>query len=146
MIRRGCSFSVNSLKGKRCLSSKVPEKATWISIDKSKLPKEPKIDKEEVKLLERLSLVQFANQEGVSRLIRAVRSANQLRAINTDNVEPMDSVLEDKTLYLRDDSVSDGYCREDILKNASVTLEEFYVAPPGNIPLKQKESDQENET
>ncbi|XP_048753494.1 glutamyl-tRNA(Gln) amidotransferase subunit C, mitochondrial-like isoform X2 [Ostrea edulis] len=131
MIRRGCSFSFKICK--RRISSKVPEKATWISIDKSRLPNEPRIDKE-VNLLERLSLVEFDNQEGVDRLTKAAKSANQLHAVNTNNIEPMDSVLEDKTLYLRDDSVTDGFCRDDILKNASVILEDYYVAPPGIKP------------
>lgn len=57
---------------------------------------EPKIDREVVDLLERLSLVEFNNQEGVDRLTKAVHSANLLHAVNTNNVEPMDSVLEDR--------------------------------------------------
>nr|XP_022345178.1 glutamyl-tRNA(Gln) amidotransferase subunit C, mitochondrial-like [Crassostrea virginica] len=140
MFSRAFTFSV-----KRCLSSKVPEKPTWTPIDRSKLPQEPRIDKEVVELLERLSLVEFNNQEGVDRLTKAVHSANLLHAVNTDNVQPMDSVLEDRVLYLRDDSVTDGNCLSDIMKNATKTLEDYYIAPPGNIPLKQKEKDYGNE-
>lgn len=36
---------------------------------------------------------------------------------------------------MRDDEVTEGNCRDDVLKNASVTEEEYFVAPPGNIPL-----------
>lgn len=43
------------------------------------------------------------------------------------------SVYFYRTLYLRDDSVTDGFCRDDILKNASVILEDYYVAPPGIV-------------
>lgn len=99
-----------------------------------------------VDLLERLSLVEFNNQEGVDRLTKAVHSANLLHAVNTNNVEPMDSVLEDRILYLRDDVVTDGNCLKDVMRNATKTLEDYYVAPPGNIPLKQKERDYGNKT
>ncbi|XP_062590507.1 glutamyl-tRNA(Gln) amidotransferase subunit C, mitochondrial-like [Saccostrea cucullata] len=132
---------------RRRFSSKVPEKPTWWPGDKcgSKLSKEPNIDKEIVILLERLSLVQFNNQEAVDRLNKAVQSANRLYSVNTDNVEPMDSVLEDRKLYLRDDTVMDGNCLTDILKNASKTIEDYYVAPPGNIPLRHKDRDYGND-
>ncbi|XP_061198068.1 glutamyl-tRNA(Gln) amidotransferase subunit C, mitochondrial-like [Saccostrea echinata] len=141
-----CTYSfIISLR--RCLSAKVPGKPTWMSSDKCRfnLPKEPNIDKEIVDLLERLSLVQFNNLEAVDRLNKAVQSANQLNAVNTDNVEPIDSVLEDRKLYLREDTVMDGNCLNDILKNASKTIEDYYVAPPGNIPLKQKDRDYGND-
>jgi aspartyl-tRNA(Asn)/glutamyl-tRNA(Gln) amidotransferase subunit C len=38
-------------------------------------------------------------------------------------------------LFVREDCVTDGNIREDILANASVTEEEYFLAPPGNIPL-----------
>jgi aspartyl-tRNA(Asn)/glutamyl-tRNA(Gln) amidotransferase subunit C len=41
-------------------------------------------------------------------------------------------------LKLRDDEVTDGNIRDDILKNARLTEEEYFVAPPGNIPLEQE--------
>ena len=49
--------------------------------------------------LERMSLVEFNNQAGIERLSRAIESANQLHMVNTDGVEPMDSVLEDRWSY-----------------------------------------------
>ncbi len=49
--------------------------------------------------LERLALVDFGSKEGVDSLEKAIRFADQLHVINTDGVEPMDSVLEDR--YLR---------------------------------------------
>lgn len=42
-------------------------------------------------------------------------------------------------LRVREDQVTEGNCKEDILKNASVTEEDYFVAPPGNIPLEGKE-------
>ncbi|KAH0625465.1 hypothetical protein JD844_014995 [Phrynosoma platyrhinos] len=85
--------------------------------------------------LERLALVDFRNWEGVERLEKAIEFAEQLHTVNTDGVEPMDSVLEDRCLYLRDDSVTEGNCAEELLKKAKQTVEEYFVAPPGNIPL-----------
>ncbi|MBN3304234.1 GATC amidotransferase, partial [Amia calva] len=51
----------------------------------------------------------------------------------------MDSVLEDRQLILREDSVSEGGCAEQLLSISRNTVEEYFVAPPGNIPLPQRE-------
>ncbi|XP_064378343.1 glutamyl-tRNA(Gln) amidotransferase subunit C, mitochondrial [Dromaius novaehollandiae] len=85
--------------------------------------------------LEHLALVDFRNAEGVERLRKAVQFADQLHEVNTEGIEPMDSVLEDRCLYLRDDDVTEGNCTEELLKNARGKIEEYFVAPPGNIPL-----------
>ncbi|NXX95612.1 GATC amidotransferase, partial [Centropus bengalensis] len=85
--------------------------------------------------LERLALVDFRDAEGVERLQEAIRFAEQLQEVNTDGVEPMDSVLEDRCLYLREDDVTEGNCAKELLKNAREKVEEYFVAPPGNIPL-----------
>ncbi|XP_048467333.1 glutamyl-tRNA(Gln) amidotransferase subunit C, mitochondrial [Rhincodon typus] len=89
--------------------------------------------------LERLALVDFRNQEGIERLADAIQFANQLHAVDTEGVEPMDSVLEDRPLYLRADKVTEGYCAEAILSNVKQVVEGYLVAPPGNIPLPKKE-------
>ncbi|XP_076452577.1 glutamyl-tRNA(Gln) amidotransferase subunit C, mitochondrial-like [Babylonia areolata] len=122
-------------------STKVPEKPTWIPVDSSKLPAVEEISRELVDQLERLSLVEFSNEEGLQRLSAAIQSANQLYMVDTEGVEPMSSVLEDRELYLREDDETEGNCRARILSNATKTEEEYFVAPPGNIPLKQSEKD-----
>ncbi|KAM9669389.1 glutamyl-tRNA(Gln) amidotransferase subunit C, mitochondrial-like [Dama dama] len=83
--------------------------------------------------LERLSLVDFGSQEAVSRLEKAIAFANQLRAVNTGGVEPMESVLEDRCLYSRSDDVVEGSCAEELLQNSHRVVEEYFVALPGNI-------------
>ncbi|KAM6247235.1 glutamyl-tRNA(Gln) amidotransferase subunit C, mitochondrial isoform 2-T2 [Porphyrio hochstetteri] len=85
--------------------------------------------------LEHLALVDFRDAEGVERLQKAIQFADQLHEVNTDGVEPMDSVLEDRCLYLREDDVTEGNCTNELLKNAREKVEEYFVAPPGNIPL-----------
>ncbi|BFZ04619.1 hypothetical protein BsWGS_07658 [Bradybaena similaris] len=121
--------------------SKVPDKPTWEQIDHSKLPQVPEIDLPLIEQLERISLVEFNNEEGVKRLQAAVKSAQLLHHINTDGVEPLDSVLEDRELWLREDKVTEGNCMKEILSNATKVEEDYFVAPPGNIPLKKRDRD-----
>ena len=52
----------------------------------------------------------------------------QLAEVDTDNVEPLASVVDIK-LRLRADEVTDGGIREDILKNAPEAMEGFFVGP-----------------
>ncbi|NXU77116.1 GATC amidotransferase, partial [Oreotrochilus melanogaster] len=85
--------------------------------------------------LEHLALVDFRDAEGVERLRKAIRFADLLQVVNTEGVEPMDSVLEDRCLYLREDDVTEGNCTKELMKNAREKVEEYFVAPPGNIPL-----------
>lgn len=55
-----------------------------------------KVSPDLVDKLERLALVDFGSKEGVDCLEKAIRFADQLHVVNTDGVEPMDSVLEDR--------------------------------------------------
>ncbi|CAH1230599.1 GATC [Branchiostoma lanceolatum] len=123
----------------RRFSSKVPSEPTWEEVDKSKLPEPTKIDQDTIDHLERLALVNFANKEGIARLEAAIRFADQMFLVDKTGVDPMDSVLEDRELYLRDDKVTEGHCKDDILSNAGKVVEDYFVAPPGNIPLPKKE-------
>ncbi|KAM8819522.1 glutamyl-tRNA(Gln) amidotransferase subunit C, mitochondrial [Rhynchonycteris naso] len=81
--------------------------------------------------LERLALVDFGSQEAVARLEKSIAFADRLRAVDTDGVEPMESVLEDRCLYLRSDNVVEGNCAEELLQNSRRVVEEYFVAPPG---------------
>ncbi|NXR14119.1 GATC amidotransferase, partial [Semnornis frantzii] len=85
--------------------------------------------------LERLALVDFRDSEGVERLQKAIQFADQLHEVNTDGIEPMDSVLEDRCLYLRGDDVTEGNCTKELMKNAREKVEEYFVAPPGIVLL-----------
>lgn len=55
------------------------------------------MDIELINHLERLSLVEFGNKQGIERLETAVRFAYTLLHIDTSDVEPMISVLEDRS-------------------------------------------------
>ena len=54
------------------------------------------VEPELVDYLERISLVDFSNQEAVERLNAAIRFADQLFVVNTDGAVPQHSVLEDQ--------------------------------------------------
>lgn len=96
-----------------------------------------KLDQSSVELLERLSLVDFSNAEAVTRLEEAVKFASVIMTVDTTDVAPMVSPLEDMPLLLRED-VAKECSSEDMLKNARKTEEGYFVAPPGNIPLEPK--------
>ncbi|XP_039950138.1 glutamyl-tRNA(Gln) amidotransferase subunit C, mitochondrial [Bactrocera neohumeralis] len=118
--------------------SKVPSKPI-----KQNFPtgEKPVIDNATIQLLERLALVNLESKEALTTLEKSIEFAEKISHIDTSNVLPLYTVLEDQNLYLREDSVTEGNCREDILRSAKVTEEDYFVSPPGNIPLQQKEKD-----
>lgn len=97
------------------------------------------IESKTIQLLERLSLVDLNSKEAYKTLKDSIQFANKIINIDTTNIEPLYTVLEDQSLYLREDEVTEGNCKDDILKNATLTEEDYFVAPPGNIPLEQEE-------
>uniref|UniRef100_V9L1E5 Glutamyl-tRNA(Gln) amidotransferase subunit C, mitochondrial n=1 Tax=Callorhinchus milii TaxID=7868 RepID=V9L1E5_CALMI len=117
----------------------VPQAPTWQALEEHQLPERTEVTPDMIDHLERLALVDFQNQEGVETLAKAIQFADRLHLVDTEGVEPMDSVLEDRCLYLRVDEVTEGYCAEVLLSGASQVVEEYFVAPPGNIPLPKKE-------
>ncbi|XP_064209576.1 glutamyl-tRNA(Gln) amidotransferase subunit C, mitochondrial [Anguilla rostrata] len=119
-------------------NSKVPQTPTWEPVSENQLPPPTRVPLDLVDKLERLALVDFRNQEAVTRLEKAIRFADQLHVVNTEGVEPMESVLEDRALHLRDDRVEEGDCAEQLLQLSKKTAEEYFVAPPGNIPLPER--------
>jgi len=113
----------------------------WDPLDESLMPPETKIDELTISILERQSLVDFANEEGVRTLEAAIRFADQLHLVDTEGVDPMTSVQENRTLTLREDEVTCGgdQSLKDVLANAKIVYEDFFVAPPGNIALEAKD-------
>ncbi|XP_014205350.1 glutamyl-tRNA(Gln) amidotransferase subunit C, mitochondrial [Copidosoma floridanum] len=140
-ILSGCRTSVGLLKilfkNARGVTSLAHSKrpVTKEKLDVKKNTGDIKIDKKTIAKLERISLVDFDNEGGIQRLEAAIRFAQKLREVRLDpSVRPMYSVLENEKLELREDRVTEGNCREEILKNAKVLEDEYFVAPPGNIP------------
>ncbi|XP_068017837.1 glutamyl-tRNA(Gln) amidotransferase subunit C, mitochondrial [Melanerpes formicivorus] len=121
-------------------SGPVPPRPAWQHGEQRPAPQQA-VTVEVLDHLEHLALVDFRDSEGVERLQKAIQFADQLHEVNTDGIEPMDSVLEDRCLYLRDDDVTEGNCTKELMKNAREKVEEYFVAPPGNIPLPKLEEE-----
>lgn len=88
-------------------------------------------------------------REAIRTLEESIEFGTKILHIDTTDVEPLYTVLEQQNLYLRQDEINDGNCRDEILSNAKITEEDYFVAPPGNIPLEQSdgiESLKSNET
>jgi aspartyl-tRNA(Asn)/glutamyl-tRNA(Gln) amidotransferase subunit C len=52
----------------------------------------------------------------------------QLGEVDTDGVDPLTAVIPN-TLRLREDKVTDGDCRDDVLANAPVAEHGFFAVP-----------------
>lgn len=78
----------------------------------------------------------FLFREAVKVLEDSIEFASKIQNIDTTNIEPLYTVLEDFPLELRDDKVADGNMREEIMKNAKKTEDDtYFIAPVGNVPL-----------
>nr|CAH7712158.1 unnamed protein product [Callosobruchus chinensis] len=120
--------------GKRIIIQKKASSKTNVQKPAPKV----QIDKDTIALLERLSLVDCENEQAVKTIESALEFAEQIFEVDTTNVDPLITVLENKPLSVREDVVVEGDCRDEILKNAAVTEDHYFVAPPGNIPLDNK--------
>lgn len=90
------SFSLSNiiLRTVRNSSSKVPASPGKI-LEKEQNQKVV-VDKQTLALLERLSLVKCDTAEGVKVLEDSIAFANKILHINTDNIQPLYSVLENE--------------------------------------------------
>ncbi|XP_013098891.1 glutamyl-tRNA(Gln) amidotransferase subunit C, mitochondrial [Stomoxys calcitrans] len=122
-------------------ASKIPN-SPHVSANENDHPPVP-ITSKTFLLLERLSLVDIDGDEAQKTVEKSVQFAEKITNINTSNIQPLYMVLYEQPLRLRKDEISEGNCREDILQNASVTDEDYFISPPGNIPLNQENSSQQ---
>ncbi|CAL7948694.1 unnamed protein product [Xylocopa violacea] len=91
------------------------------------IPKEEIINK-----LEQLSLLNIDHNYGLSVLQTAITFTEQLRTTKIlEEVEPMYSPFEKQLIPLRNDNV-ENTSRREILMNAAVLEEEYFVAPLQN--------------
>ncbi|XP_076750331.1 glutamyl-tRNA(Gln) amidotransferase subunit C, mitochondrial [Xylocopa sonorina] len=88
------------------------------------IPKQEIINK-----LEQLSLLNIDRDYGISVLQTAIAFTEQLRTTKIlEEVEPMYSPFEKQLIPLRNDNV-ENTSRKEILMNAAVLEEEYFVAP-----------------
>ncbi len=89
------------------------------------------IDNETVKRVAFLSRLKVednkieATKEEFNKILSWIEELNE---VNTDNVEPLISV-NDTTLRLRDDEITDGGCQEAVLANAPDKEYDYFAVP-----------------
>ena len=89
------------------------------------------IDKDKIKHVSKLARISV-DEKKIDSLTKDLSSIfkfiEQLNELNTDEVEPLSSILNEP-LRLRKDEINDGKIRETILKNSPKKNEEFFVVP-----------------
>jgi aspartyl-tRNA(Asn)/glutamyl-tRNA(Gln) amidotransferase subunit C len=89
------------------------------------------LDKAEVAGIATLARIRLAEDELeplAAELSQILTWVEQLGEVDTDGVAPMTSVAALR-LPMRDDSVTDGNCRDAILGNAPQSAKGFFVVP-----------------
>ncbi len=89
------------------------------------------MDKENVRKVARLASIEMSESElenMVPQLNNILGWIEQLSEVDTDNVEPLASVV-DIELALRKDEITDGNVREKVLANAPEETQGFFVVP-----------------
>ena len=78
--------------------------------------------------LARIKMDDAKMEELVPKLSNIIGFIEQLSEVDTENVEPLASVV-DINLRLREDEVTDGGYQKEILANAPETTEGYFVVP-----------------
>ena len=89
------------------------------------------VDTEQVRHIARLARIAMSDgevEELVPELNAIIGWVEQLAAVDTEGVEPLTAVIDQK-LRLREDKVSDGNVRDDVLKNAPDAQHGFFAVP-----------------
>jgi aspartyl-tRNA(Asn)/glutamyl-tRNA(Gln) amidotransferase subunit C len=89
------------------------------------------VSTEQVRHIARLARIAMSDEE-IERLAPELNNilgwVEQLAEVNTDGVEALATVIDQK-LRLRDDAVTDGNIRDDILANAPEAQHGFFAVP-----------------
>ena len=89
------------------------------------------VDTKQVRHIAKLARLAMSDDE-LERLVPELNAiigwVEQLGEVDTDGVEPLTAVIDQK-LRLRDDVVNDGDCRDAVLKNAPDAQHGFFAVP-----------------
>jgi aspartyl-tRNA(Asn)/glutamyl-tRNA(Gln) amidotransferase subunit C len=89
------------------------------------------VSPEQVRHIAKLARIAMSDEE-LARLVPELNAiigwVEQLAEVNTDGVEPLTAVIEQK-LRLRDDAVTDGNVRDQVLANAPEAQHGFFAVP-----------------
>ena len=89
------------------------------------------VDEATVRRIARLARIEVTDEEASNlkgELSGILQWVEQLDEVDTDNVEPMTRVVPIK-LKQRDDVVTDGEKAADVVANAPISDDNFYVVP-----------------
>jgi aspartyl-tRNA(Asn)/glutamyl-tRNA(Gln) amidotransferase subunit C len=89
------------------------------------------VDEATVRRIARLARIKITDEEakGLGGELNGILNwVEQLGEVDTENVEPMTSVVPIK-LKMRDDVVNDGEKVDDVTANAPMSEDGFYVVP-----------------
>jgi aspartyl-tRNA(Asn)/glutamyl-tRNA(Gln) amidotransferase subunit C len=89
------------------------------------------VTNEQVRHIARLARIAMSDEE-IERLAPELNNilgwVEQLGEVNTDGIEPLATVIDQK-LRLRHDAVTDGDIRDDVLANAPEAQHGFFAVP-----------------
>ena len=89
------------------------------------------VSSEQVRHIAKLARIAMSDAE-IEALVPELNNildwVEQLGEVNTDGVEPLTAVIDQK-LRLRDDVVNDGDVRDDVLANAPDAQHGFFAVP-----------------
>jgi aspartyl-tRNA(Asn)/glutamyl-tRNA(Gln) amidotransferase subunit C len=89
------------------------------------------VSPEQVRHIAKLARIAMSDSE-LERLVPELNAiigwVEQLGEVDTDGVEPLTAVIHQK-LRLREDSVTDGDCRDAVLANAPDAQHGFFAVP-----------------
>jgi aspartyl-tRNA(Asn)/glutamyl-tRNA(Gln) amidotransferase subunit C len=89
------------------------------------------VSPEQVKHIAKLARIAMSDEE-LERLLPELNNilgwVEQLEEVSTDGVDPLTAVVPNK-LRLREDKVTDGDCRDEVLANAPVAEHGFFAVP-----------------
>jgi aspartyl-tRNA(Asn)/glutamyl-tRNA(Gln) amidotransferase subunit C len=89
------------------------------------------VSPEQVRHIAKLARIAMSDEE-IGRLAPELNNilgwVEQLAEVNTDGVEPLTAVIDQK-LRLRDDAVTEGNIRDEILANAPEAQHGFFAVP-----------------
>ena len=89
------------------------------------------VDRATVRRIARLARIAITDEEAArleTELSGILDWVAQLDELNTRDVEPMTRV-ETMTMKKRQDDVTDGFCADDIVKNAPDVDDHYFVVP-----------------
>jgi aspartyl-tRNA(Asn)/glutamyl-tRNA(Gln) amidotransferase subunit C len=89
------------------------------------------VSHEQVRHIAKLARIAMSEEE-LERLVPELNAiigwVEQLGEVDTDGVEPLTAVIEQK-LRLREDKVTDGHIRDQVLANAPEAQHGFFAVP-----------------